>query len=144
MEIMHIRSIPGSELVVPDAVHDVDSRSHEVVIHVPHAVTDSYQTQFAGPDNRGNRGAFAESFARRLPAFCWQHNLKEPLGSVQRAQVLPAVNEIVCRFSDIDAVPIAKRAFTQVQDGSVRDASFGYIDGREIVGSPGTELEFAL
>ena len=75
--------------------------------------------------------AFRDSFAERLPLLCFMHNIKDPIGKAIRAQVLPTHNEIVARLSDLDAVPTARRAFSQLQDGTLTDTSFGYTQGRE-------------
>jgi hypothetical protein len=42
------------------------------------------------------------------------------------AQVLPNHNEIVGQFDDFDAVPNAKRAFAQIDSGTITDFSFGF------------------
>lgn len=124
MDVMQIRSVPGSSLQLLGDVTDLDSRSHEVKVEFPHERVDSYRTTF-GPD------CFRESFAQQMPVMCWAHDLRDPIGRGIRAQVLPTHNEVVGRFSDLEAVPSSKRAFTQIDDGTITDFSFGYINGLE-------------
>jgi hypothetical protein len=115
--------IGGLELRSIDSLQghfkDVDDKTHQVLVEFPHDTVDSYKTMF------GDR-AFAESFEQRLPTMCWQHDLRDPIGRALTAQVTPKVNEIRGKFSDPDAVPNAKRAFSQIQDGTITDFSFGF------------------
>lgn len=128
---MDIRSVnPGdlggpvvSGLELRDALNgtftDVDEGTRQVKVEFPHETVDSYKTVF------GNR-AFKDSFAQRQPTMCWQHQLNEPIGHALKAQVTPRHNEIVGQFSDFDAVPLAHRAFSQIEDGTITDFSFGF------------------
>lgn len=100
---------------------DVDEAKREVLVEFPHEVVDSYKTTF-GHD------AFRDSFHQKLPVMCWQHDLREPIGRALSAQITPRVNELVGKFSKFDAVPLAYRAFTQIQDGDLTDFSFGFRD----------------
>ena len=100
-------------------VRDVDDGSHEVLAEFPHETVDTYKTVF-GPD------CFRDSFSRMLPVMCWQHDLKDPIGRAVSAQVLPHTNEIRGRFSNLDDVPSARRAFSQLSDGTLTDFSFGF------------------
>lgn len=98
---------------------DVDDKTHQVLVEFPHETVDSFKTVF------GNR-AFADSFEARLPTMCWQHDIRNPIGHATEAQVTPKVNEIRGQFDDFDAVPDAKRAFHQIQSGTISDFSFGF------------------
>lgn len=120
---LEYRSAAGTRLELLGDVTDVDSKSHRVRIEFPHERVDAHGTTFAP-------GCWSESFRRRLPAFVWQHRQHEPLGFCVSAQDLPDRAEVVNQFSDLDAVPRARQAFTQIEDGAVRDASFGFKDGR--------------
>lgn len=104
---------------VNSTVRDVDAPRREVLLEFPHDVRDSYDTTF-GPD------AFRASLARRLPIMCWQHDLKEPIGRITSAQVTHRANEMVGKLSNFDDVPLARRAFHQIQDGTLTDVSFGF------------------
>lgn len=99
---------------------DADDVKREVLWRFPHERVDTYKTTF-GVD------AFRASFAERLPAICWQHTLGEPIGRIRSAQVTEHANELVGKFSDFDAVPLAHRAFVQIRDGDITDASFGFV-----------------
>jgi HK97 family phage prohead protease len=110
---LEFRTAVGGEL------KDIDEPKREVFVSFPHDVRDSYDTTF-GSD------CFRESFEHRMPAIVWQHNMAEPIGRTVSAQVTSRANELVGKFSDFDAVPLARRAFSQLQDGSLTDASFGF------------------
>lgn len=100
-------------------VRDIDEAKREVDVEFPHEVIDSYKTKF------GTR-AFKESFDQRLPVMCWQHDLRDPIGRSLSAVVTPKTNDIVGKFSDFQAVPNAYRAFSQIDDGTITDFSFGF------------------
>lgn len=70
--------------------------------------------------------AFDESLATRLPTLCWAHDWSEPLGPGAGFRTTPNGPEIDFTFSDFDAVPMARRAHTQVTDGTIRDCSVGF------------------
>lgn len=113
--------VNGLELrEAPHATYkDIDEDKRQVLVEFPHDVVDSYKTKF------GTR-AFSESFERHLPTMCWQHDIKDPIGHALQAQVGPRVNEIRGQFDNFDAVPHAKRAFHQIQSGTIEDFSFGF------------------
>jgi len=100
-------------------VSDVDEGRHEVLVHFPHDVVDTYKTTFRPT-------CFRDSYEQRLPVMCWQHDLRDPIGRAVRAQVLQGHDEIVNRFSTLEAVPNAKRAFSQIVDGTLTDFSMGF------------------
>jgi HK97 family phage prohead protease len=100
---------------------DVDEGRREVLVEFPHERVDTYKTTF------GN-DCFRDSFANRMPVMCWQHDLREPIGRAISAQVTPRANELVGKLDDFDAVPLARRAFTQIQSGTLTDFSFGFKD----------------
>lgn len=101
-------------------VKDVDETKRQVLVEFPHEQVDTFRTTF-GPD------CFRASFATRPPAVCWQHDMKEPIGRTISAQVTHLANELIGQLSDFDAVPLARRAFTQIRDGSLTDTSFGFV-----------------
>jgi HK97 family phage prohead protease len=75
--------------------------------------------------------AFDEHLEQAMPRLVWAHDWSEPLGppvSFERSSKGPIVT---FRFSDFDAVPMAKRAHAQVKDGTLTDVSVGfrYLDG---------------
>lgn len=110
---MYLRDAIGGE------IRDVDDSNHTVMAVFPHDTVDTFKTTF-------DKDAFRDSFERRSPLMCWQHDLRDPIGHSVRAQVLPTHNEIVGKFDDFDAVPNAKRAFHQIQSGTITDFSFGF------------------
>lgn len=100
---------------------DVDEGRREVLVEFPHERVDTYKTTFG-------RDCFRESFDKRMPVMCWQHDLREPIGRATSAQVTPRANELVGKLDDFDSVPLARRAFTQIQSGTLTDFSFGFRD----------------
>ena len=110
---MYLRDAVGGE------IKDVDDNNHTVVAVFPHDTVDTFKTTF-------DKDAFRDSFNTRRPLMCWQHDLRDPIGHSVSAQVLPNHNEIVGQFDDFDAVPNAKRAFHQIQSGTITDFSFGF------------------
>lgn len=88
---------------------------------------DTYGTAFA-------KGCFSRSIAERGPesnanqkiAFCWQHDIKDPIGRNIRIveDEIGAYTEF--EFDDFDAVPSAKRAKAQIKSGTINGYSFGF------------------
>ena len=80
------------------------------------------------------RGCFAKSITERGPesntnrkiAFVWQHDIKDPIGRV--LSIWEAEDGAYARIqlSDPDAVPNAKRALSQLKDGTLNQFSFGF------------------
>ena len=98
-------------------------------------VVDDYGSVFM-PDT------FDESLQTRGPALVWAHEWEEPLGpyASHRADTdgAPIVD---FAFSDFEAVPQARRAHAQVDDGTIRDCSVGFCN---TVRRPPTEDEIKL
>lgn len=106
-------------------VHDVDDKTHEVVVEFPHEVLDSYRTDWG-------RGCFDESFGRRPPVMVFNHNPDLVIGSAAKAEGLREVSRIVGRFADFDEVPRARETFSLVRDGHMPGWSFHYRNGRSV------------
>jgi HK97 family phage prohead protease len=70
---------------------------------------------------------FDESLATRGPVLCWSHEWEEPLGPyVSHEADTDGAPIVTFAFSDFDAVPTARRAYAQVQDGTILDCSVGF------------------
>lgn len=70
---------------------------------------------------------FDKSLATRLPTLLWAHDSSEPLGPATGWRRGPDGSpEVDFVYSSFDAVPMAKRAHTQVGDGTIRDGSVGF------------------
>ncbi len=90
-------------------------------------VKDTYGTAFT-------KGCFSKSIRERGPdsaanqkiAFCWQHDVRDPIGRflVLREDDIGLYGEWV--FDDIEAVPSAKRAKAQIGSGTINGYSFGF------------------
>lgn len=73
--------------------------------------------------------AFDASLAKRMPTLTWGHDWAEPLGpAVAVRKGTDGSPEIDFEFSNFDAVPMARRAHAQVQDGTILDCSVGFSD----------------
>lgn len=73
--------------------------------------------------------AFDASLAKRMPTLTWGHDWAEPLGpAVGVRKGTDGSPEIDFEFSNFDAVPMARRAHAQVQDGTILDCSVGFSD----------------
>lgn len=106
-------------------VADLDEGKREALVKIPWEVMDTYRTDFG-------RDAFDDYLGRRLPAMCWQHQKAEPIGRAIAHQKGQRAHEFQLRFSDFDAVPRARQAFTQWADGDLTDVSFYYNNGNAI------------
>ena len=70
---------------------------------------------------------FDEHLEVRSPVLCWSHDWSEPLGPMVNVRAdEDGAPEIDFAFSDFDAVPIARRAHAQVDDGTIVDCSVGF------------------
>jgi len=77
------------------------------------------------------RGAFTSSFdkaktSNRKIAFLWQHDRKDPIGRIVDFWEDNDGAYVKAELSDFDSVPNAKRAWAQVKDKVINQASFGY------------------
>ena len=92
---------------------------------------------FGNKDSAGDilvKGCFAKSINERGPqsatnrkiAFLWQHDMYDPIGKVLEIEELDDGAYATVRLSDFDAVPNAKRAYSQLSDGVLNQFSFGF------------------
>lgn len=92
---------------------------------------------FGNKDSAGDiliRGCFAKSINDRGPesatnrkiAFLWQHDQTDPIGRVLKIEELEDGAYADVQLSNFDAVPNAKRAWYQLNDGDINQFSFGY------------------
>lgn len=92
---------------------------------------------YGAPDSDGDvliKGCFAKSISERGPesdtnrkiAFLWQHEMHDPIGKILSIEEKDDGAYAVVQFSDFDAVPNAKRAYTQLRDGDINQFSFGF------------------
>lgn len=119
-----VRELPTKDgMFLRDAIggtiKDTDENLRQVLVSFPHDTEDTYKTTF-------DRDAFRESFEKRKPLVCWQHDLRDPLGRAIDAQVLRSTNELVGQLDDFNMVPNAGRAYSQIQSGTITDFSFGF------------------
>lgn len=114
-----IRQAPDGE------VADLDEGKREALFRVPWEVMDSYRSDFT-------RDCFTEYLTSRLPVMCWQHQKAEPIGRTAAWQQGTRAHEFTMQFSDFDAVPMARRAWSQMADGTITDVSFAYTNAKVI------------
>jgi HK97 family phage prohead protease len=112
--------------VAPEgSVRDMDDTKRQALVSFPWEVLDTYKTDF-------ERSAFDAELAVRLPTACWQHIRSEPIGRAIEHQKTSKANELRVQFSDFDAVPRARQAFTQMRDGDIEDWSYGFDKAKSI------------
>lgn len=71
-------------------------------------------------------GCFDESLVRKLPKMSWGHNWLDGIGRATDSRDGDGQKEALLQFSDFEAVPQAKRAWTQMRDGDIDEISFGF------------------
>lgn len=92
---------------------------------------------FGNKDSAGDilvKGCFAKSINERGPqsdtnrkiAFLWQHDMYDPIGKVLEIEELDDGAYATVQLSNFDAVPNAKRAWYQLNDGDINQFSFGF------------------
>lgn len=92
---------------------------------------------FGNKDSEGDilvKGCFAKSINERGPqsdtnrkiAFLWQHDIYDPIGKVLEIEELDDGAYATVQLSNFDAVPNAKRAWYQLNDGDINQFSFGF------------------
>jgi HK97 family phage prohead protease len=129
---------PSVPLTMPTAgvrdalgqVRDLDDGKREALVSIPWETLDSYRSDFA-------RECFDDYLGQRMPVVCWQHDKAEPIGRAASWEKGTRANEFVLRFSDFDAVPRARQAYTQMRDGDITDVSF-YYDQAKAIPHPNT------
>lgn len=80
------------------------------------------------------KGCFAKSINDRGPesstnrkiAFLWQHDMRDPIGKILKIEEREDGAYATVQLSDFDAVPNAKRAYYQLQEGTLNQFSFGF------------------
>lgn len=109
--------------------HDVKKRNGKDV----HTLTVKYSDYTIIDDARDKmmRGCFDASIrqsekSKRKIAFCWQHDIKDPIGKIVDFFDDEAGAYVTVELSDFDSVPNAKRAWSQSLDETINQASFGY------------------
>jgi HK97 family phage prohead protease len=123
----NIAPVQYKSLTVKDANIDEESRK-----------VSGYLSVFGVKDSDGDiliKGCFAKSINERGPAsnsngkiaFCWQHDMKDPIGpfSVLKEDDYGLYFESV--LDDPESVPSAKRALAQLKSGTLNQFSIGFM-----------------
>ena len=72
------------------------------------------------------RGCFNESLAERMPRVCWSHDWGEPIGRVIEVEDREEGLWVRAQLDDPDDVPQARRAWSQLQSGTIVDLAVGF------------------
>lgn len=72
------------------------------------------------------RDTFDRSLQERLPTLAWGHDWKNPIGRAVDYETTDQGPVVRFRLDDFDAVPEARRAYAQVQSGTIDDCSVGF------------------
>jgi HK97 family phage prohead protease len=126
------RVVPAQVRATPDGV---EGRFVATVLR--YNVVDDYDTVFLP-------GVFDGSLARRMPRIVWAHDWAEPLGRWTGRELSDdSVLRLVGEMDDFDAVPQARRAWAQMQSGTIDQFSVGFmpeeaqpviVESREVLG----------
>jgi HK97 family phage prohead protease len=98
-----------------------DSSSREFIARViQYNVVDDYGTVWLP-------GCFADSLNTRMPRVAWAHSWQDPIGVYKEVvkddgQVL----ELLGKLSEFEAVPRARQAWAQMDDGTIDQFSVGF------------------
>lgn len=69
---------------------------------------------------------FDEYAKTRLPVLCWSHDWSDPIGKGVEYTPSDEGPTVKFKFSNFDAVPRARQAFSQIADGTIEDCSVGF------------------
>lgn len=111
------RDIRGTEI----RAVDIDGKPGVSLQIIRSGVVDDYGSLWKAD-------SFDESLNERLPTLCWSHDWSEPLGPAIDWAPGDTGPTVRFAFSDLDAVPTARRAHAQCMDGTIRDCSVGFFD----------------
>jgi HK97 family phage prohead protease len=73
-----------------------------------------------------NAHAFDKYAEKRLPVLCWSHDWSDPIGKGIEYTPSDEGPTVKFKFSNFDAVPRARQAFSQIADGTIEDCSVGF------------------
>jgi uncharacterized protein len=118
---MEHRSVTGD---VQGTVTDIDERRGQFLAEIPFFRTDTYKTQWV-PSSFRESWDRAERTGHRFPVL-WQHDMADPIGVVTRTQITHRAGELTAQLSNLDDVPSARRAYSQLKEGHVSGISFGF------------------
>lgn len=71
-------------------------------------------------------GCWKESLEAKLPKVTWGHDWLDLIGRVTDYRDSKETLDLELQFSDFDAVPRARQAWTQLRDGDIDEFSFGF------------------
>lgn len=107
--------------------HDVDEKTHQVVVHFPFERMDGYRSDFA-------KGWCDDYLGQNRPVMVVHHNPRDLIGRMIPGgyRNLGAMAEVVGKFSDFEANPLAHEYFAHIRDDEIPGWSFHYVRGRGI------------
>ena len=71
-------------------------------------------------------GCWTEWLNRKKPKGAWSHDWSDVIGQAIDFRDSAEALDLLVKFSEFDAVPRAKQAWTQLRDGDVDEFSFGF------------------
>lgn len=130
--IENVRAIRGTGMIRKE----FDVTKADVVDAEKHTIRLKFAS-FGNRDSAGDiliKGCFAKSIQERGPesstnrkiAFLWQHDMHDPIGKILSIEEREDGAYAEVQLSDFEAVPNAKRAWAQLNDGTINQFSFGY------------------
>lgn len=101
-------------------IRDVDETEHAAHIRlVTYNRADTYGSTWLP-------GVFDESLAAGPIPAVWGHDKTAIYGSVREFDLQPTHADVSVVFADLDAVPVARMAYSLMKDRHVRQSSFGF------------------
>jgi HK97 family phage prohead protease len=83
-------------------------------------VVDDYKTIWSP-------GTFSDSLKTRMPRIAWAHSWTDPIGVYKEVVADNSQHlDLLGKLSDFDAVPRARQAHAQMQDGTIDNFSVGF------------------
>lgn len=97
------------------------SNSREFIARaIRYNVVDDYKTIWTP-------GTFTESMQTRMPRIAWAHSWQDPIGVYKEVVAdTPDHLDLLGKLSDFEAVPRARQAYAQMQDGTIDNFSVGF------------------
>lgn len=121
-----------------------DSSSREFIARVlTYNTVDDYGTVWLP-------GTFTDGLATRMPVVAWAHSWQDPIGRFREVVRDDGnVLELLGKLSDFEAVPRARQAWAQMDDGTIDQFSVGFtrrtwhdlVPGAQVPGVAETQLE---
>lgn len=107
---------------------NLEIESFEIKSDGEEKTIEGYMTTFGNKDSYNDvivKGAFGKVKPYKVK-FLWQHDWKEPIGTIEQVKEDDNGVWFKAKFSDFDSVPTAKKAYTLLKDGAIDGISIGF------------------